>query len=450
MNTIDLIQKLDYLLDVFKHYNNYVLSKSLLNDEDSYDILNTRSIIICEITTVLNELKASELDTTLLVQLTNKVGQICGGILATPNNISNNYAQNLLAKLEGKVLISPQADFRVYKENTMFSLLNTIDTIIISKTTDNQAYLVTVIDSKELVHNVYQLRSDALGFEEFYKHLINTSATVLGSDMACIVPEVTKHESLEPVSTELNGDEEISLGDIINFTSDIYHKYDKLKNKFFKNFQKDICEDTRFIWNEFGNYTKVYLRYNPQKTKISCDKIWFFFDGVGKRYKDELISFRDNMMSLSAIYNQEKEDVRLFAKTNPGYLKDIFSTKIYFDLKDYTIKHYLTHILKMFRFLKGREDFFETTTYEYADIKIKITYKEILVTIGEDTIKYNVDTNKIVVDSNSTRALKEPKDVLKEIKVPISACPKWLRPEINEYLKTLDKEKLKLSLILRS
>ena len=455
MNTIDLIQKLNYLLDVFKHYNNYVLSKFLLNDEDSYDVLNAKAIIVGEIATVLSKLKTSDMDDTILDKLTEKITQTCGNIVSTsPKSIlSNTYAQSILQKLEGKVIINPHSDFRIYKEYILSSLINQIDTIIISRTTDNRAYLVTVIDSKELVHNVYQLRTDAVGFEEFYKLLKNAAnITVLGESIEQIIPKSNENKqvswlkdgnTIKIPQLALNGDEKISIADIMDISTSVYQKFYSTYDKLFKNYKREVIGYS----SELG---KVHLTYNIQKTNLDINEFVFVFYGeiayglINRYYVDSGCT-----CSMTACYDSETDEISLHFNL-PLYLYcpyNVYSESRYSftpieknNPEDYTLKYHLDDLYTLFRFLEERKDFFATKTYSFGNIEIEMDNNKISIVIDTKTkIYYNVETGKYDIKSNNKNlreALKANyQSVLRDINIPVSECPQWMKPEIVGHLK---------------
>ena len=452
MDTLNYLQELDFLLGIFKHYNNYIINLSLVDDEDNRDILSAKTVIVSEITTILNKLKSGILSPDMMEKLVSKVTESCGNIIDTPpaTILADTYADNLISKLEGKVIINPQSNFRTYKENTLSSLLKQIDTIIISRTTDNQAYLVTVIDSKELVHNVYQLRSDALGYEEFYKHIRNNPyAKVLGENISQIVPKEKESNPLsllnigieprisipEPI---INPDEKISLAEIINITSATYKTFDKLRKKFFRDYINQFIGTSE---SDKGRDFRVYLSYDPEETELFCDKVTFHFETKLKPAFDRAIYLK-SIVELKATYDREKEDINL--KINifhdlAHHCMDKFTPSKKFSLQDYTIKHHLDDLLTLFKFMENKSDFFSSKRYSFANITVRMEYDKISVFIdNKNTIEYDAQTNKYDINSGSVKILEELKtnyqNILREIYIPVSECPIWMSKEIAEYL----------------
>jgi len=454
---IEKFEIIHKLLNAYEQYQEYEQSIEELNSECP-DILYVKTVISSEIYGLVDSIIDSDVSEEFkktLYRLRTEIQNTCGGSdFANETEIlANNYAEFLTMKLRREPLNIDILRNDKYIEFRYTSKIKKPDILVITKTKDNNAYLITIIDLNEMVQNVFQLRSDAEKYDDFliqFKGIIERYPNIimLGEHPSCLIESPKENQNISLLDGEIsprikvdygsklamNGDKMISISELIKIASSVNPKREYLQKNIrelaMKKYKKS---DIYFYRSGYGTILEplsklhTLVRIHEIENKFQVIVVFYAYDECGVNLEEHAVIFSigENDLEVEKVIDKSlshRHDESFFEKTYKPFIIESQDS-----------------IWQLFEFLSGRNGYKEEKIYAAGNMLIKITNKNFTLTLdGKHTIEYCLGTKKYTTDSPSPRGLKELKEnyhsILRDVKIPITETPKWMQKEVYEYI----------------
>ena len=457
----EIAETIVLLKKIYIQYTEHVKTLGTANP-DLFDIGTVTVIISNEINNLLNNLldddtihpELKETLETFKVELNGICDENRIDILEQV--LVNNLLNNAIVEMKGNNLVFGVVDTDIRKYNSILKTkLNNIDVFIVTKTKDSDSYLVTVIDSNEFSHNVYQLRSDAEGFDEFFsdcKNMFSANVIMLGENPTCLIEKPKESQPINLLSKEktpktpkvkidsefkliMNKDKTISINDLEEIMA--------LVNIEYKNLMERINETEQQI-KIIGK--EIYDRFNPVHRSINQAWVEKGEAVYPNGYLTDTVKVSFGYIPYDSFVNKIHYYVLFYLKDSIVKIKKyqgdnsyIYEEEIFRKMTPYIDSYCENDVSQLIELYNQKGNYENEKTYKDKNFVLKISRDQFKITIDDEhEIEYNVNTNEYTFYTETRGILEDLelryKEELEKIVIPIAECPDWMHKEILEYI----------------